>query len=77
MLQNAGRQDLGWRWHAMNILIFCKVHFTRTVHKLIPESQDPHDTSYQEARSRLLALTECQTKADYMKLTELIKGKNP
>lgn len=75
MLQNAGRQDLGWRWHAMNILIFCKIHFTRTVYKLIPESQDPNDTSYQEARSRLLALTECQTKADYMKLTELIKGK--
>ena len=59
----------------MNILIFCKIHFTRTVYKLIPESQDPNDTSYQEARSRLLALTECQTKADYMKLTELIKGK--
>jgi hypothetical protein len=81
MLKNtAGQQTqdplqlyAGWRWHAMNVLIFCKIHFTRTVYKLIPETGNATETA--EARNRLLSLTECQTREDYQLLTDLIKGK--
>lgn len=57
----------------MNVLIFCKIHFTRTVYKLIPETGNATETA--EARNRLLSLTECQTREDYQLLTDLIKGK--
>jgi hypothetical protein len=62
----------GWRWHAMNVLIFCVVHFIRTVHKLIPESR--YDTSHIEARDQLISLTTCQTAADHATLCAAIKG---
>jgi hypothetical protein len=74
MLQGIGEKDETWRWHAMNILIFCKIHFGRTVTKLIPENKDPNDTSFRDARDRLLSLTTCESREDYMKLTALIKG---
>lgn len=66
----------GWRWHAMNILVFCRIHFTRTVHKLIPESSEPNELT-REARDRLLALLDCQSHDDYMRLLDLIVGKFP
>lgn len=58
----------------MNILVFCRIHFTRTVHKLIPESSEPKEVT-QEARDRLLALLDCQSQDDYMRLLDLIVGK--
>lgn len=61
-----------WRWHAMNVLIFCVVHFIRTVHKLIPEGR--YDTSYIEARDQLISLTKCETATDYATLCAAIKG---
>lgn len=74
MLQGVGQKDETWRWHTMNILLFCKIHFQRTVTKLIPEGSDPHDTSWRDARDQLLSLLTCQTREDYFKLTALIKG---
>lgn len=52
--------------------MFCKIHFLRTVNKLIPERAD---TSHHEARARLIALMECGSRDDYYTLGDLISGK--
>lgn len=78
MLQETDREvndrDLGWRWHTMNVLIFCKIHFMRTINKLVPASRDPDDLSHIEARSRLIGLMDCKSVPDFRKLAMLIKG---
>lgn len=79
MLQDTDRQtreDVGWRWHAMNVLIFCTIHFGRTVNRLIPESQNVHEErANKEIRRRLLALPHCTTREDYAEIIEAVKGK--
>lgn len=65
---------LGWRWHARHILMFCKIHFLRTVNKLIPERAD---NSHHEARARLIALMECRSRDDYYTLGDLISENSP
>lgn len=63
--QKTNNRDLGWRWHTMNVLIFCKIHFIRTINKLVPASRDPEDLSHIEGRSRLASLMDCKSRQNY------------
>ena len=58
----------------MNVLIFCKIHFLRTVYRMIPESIDLMDTSWIERRAPLIGLLTADTRDDYNQLIQLIKG---
>jgi hypothetical protein len=52
----------------MNILIFYKIHFLRTVYRMIPESIDLIDTSWIKRRAPLIGLLTADTRDDYNKL---------
>ena len=53
-------------------MIFCAIHFMRTVSKIYPNRLD---NSHIERRERLNGLLSCQTEDDYYRLLDLIEGK--
>ncbi|KAJ6133753.1 hypothetical protein N7523_000075 [Penicillium sp. IBT 18751x] len=63
-----------WKWQCQSILIFCRMHFMRTVSKLIPTQEGER---FQFARTRLINLLYCESKDDYLKLIQLIIDNQP
>lgn len=71
MLQLYDPQHRPWQWQLLNIIIFCRVHFRRTVIKLVPETV----VGYEEARERLMSLLDSPSEDDYNLLLDLIISK--
>ncbi|KAJ5148332.1 hypothetical protein N7526_001684 [Penicillium atrosanguineum] len=61
-------------WHLVRIMIFCAIHFMRTVSKIYPNRPD---NSHIERRERLNGLLSCQTEDDYYRLLDLIEEQDP
>ncbi|KAJ5195557.1 uncharacterized protein N7498_008995 [Penicillium cinerascens] len=61
-------------WHLARIMIFCAIHFMRTVSKIYPNRPDG---SHIERHERLNGLLLCKTERDYHKLLDLIEEHEP
>jgi hypothetical protein len=59
----------------MNILILCRVHFLRTISKLVQQTGDLSDY-YSSARCQMESLLTCSTREEYFHLIELLEGKD-
>ncbi|KAF1808090.1 hypothetical protein P152DRAFT_256677 [Eremomyces bilateralis CBS 781.70] len=66
-LKTVDPQRRSWDWHARRTVIFCRVHFFRSIEKLIRE-----DEAGLTLRSRLRSLLTCKTRDEYYQLCDLI-----
>jgi hypothetical protein len=51
-------------WHLRSILIFCRVHFARTVARLCPETTE-EGQPWKKKRSQMMGLLDCASLEDY------------
>ncbi|KAJ5111672.1 hypothetical protein NUU61_001571 [Penicillium alfredii] len=68
-LQKQDPRKRPWDWQCRNIVMFCHVHFLRTVSRLVPAN---HGQIFQSSRTRLNAILSAKSEAEYYEIIDLI-----
>jgi len=70
-LESIDPKKRDWKWHLKRTLIFCRVHFLRSIDQLVGTTNKAPDSVY----GRMRALLSCQSRKEYFQLCDLLIGK--
>jgi hypothetical protein len=71
-LQRRDPENREWTWQLRNIILFCHIHFKRTVRKMVPSE---FGRVHSSGQTRLNSLLTSPTSEEYFELINVIKGR--